>query len=151
MTTAAGLVIAARSMVTKRGNKMGIFTLDDRSGRLDVTLFSEALEKYEELMQKTVFWWFLDRSALMTSPVALKCRPVNYWISTMRESVLPGRSASLSMNSRLMIVFPAFVRDFGTRPCRSLSGSGKLSSPRLPGAIDARYRVAGDAHRSTDR
>ncbi|WP_279499776.1 DNA polymerase III subunit alpha [Aeromonas veronii] len=51
-TTAAGLVIAARSMVTKRGNKMGIFTLDDRSGRLDVTLFSEALEKYEELMQK---------------------------------------------------------------------------------------------------
>ncbi|HDO1382599.1 TPA: DNA polymerase III subunit alpha [Aeromonas veronii] len=52
LTTAAGLVIAARSMVTKRGNKMGIFTLDDRSGRLDVTLFSEALEKYEELMQK---------------------------------------------------------------------------------------------------
>ncbi|MCH7370393.1 MULTISPECIES: DNA polymerase III subunit alpha [Aeromonas] len=52
ITTAAGLVIAARSMVTKRGNKMGIFTLDDRSGRLDVTLFSEALEKYEELMQK---------------------------------------------------------------------------------------------------
>ncbi|XMR39213.1 OB-fold nucleic acid binding domain-containing protein [Escherichia coli] len=39
-------------MVTKRGNKMGIFTLDDRSGRLDVTLFSEALEKYEELMEK---------------------------------------------------------------------------------------------------
>jgi DNA polymerase III subunit alpha len=52
VTTAAGLVIAARSMVTKRGNKMGIFTLDDKSGRLDVTLFSEALEKYEELMQK---------------------------------------------------------------------------------------------------
>ncbi|MDF2275299.1 DNA polymerase III subunit alpha [Aeromonas caviae] len=52
VTTAAGLVIVARSMVTKRGNKMGIFTLDDRSGRLDVTLFSEALEKYEELMQK---------------------------------------------------------------------------------------------------
>ncbi|MFQ2587995.1 DNA polymerase III subunit alpha [Aeromonas caviae] len=52
VTTAAGLVVAARSMVTKRGNKMGIFTLDDRSGRLDVTLFSEALEKYEELMQK---------------------------------------------------------------------------------------------------
>ncbi len=47
-----GLGVAARSMVTKRGNKMGIFTLDDRSGRLDVTLFSDALEKYEELMQK---------------------------------------------------------------------------------------------------
>ena len=30
----------------------GDLHLDDRSGRLDVTLFSEALEKYEELMQK---------------------------------------------------------------------------------------------------
>ena len=50
MTTAAGLVIAARVLVTKRGNRMGIITLDDRSGRLDITLFSEALERYEELL-----------------------------------------------------------------------------------------------------
>lgn len=32
MTTAVGLVIAARVMVTKRGNRIGICTLDDRSG-----------------------------------------------------------------------------------------------------------------------
>ncbi|MBM7454595.1 DNA polymerase-3 subunit alpha [Oceanisphaera litoralis] len=51
-TTAAGLVIAARVMTTKRGNRMGILTLDDRSGRLDVTLFSEALERYESLLEK---------------------------------------------------------------------------------------------------
>ncbi|GGB50005.1 DNA-directed DNA polymerase [Oceanisphaera marina] len=51
-TTAAGLVIAARVMTTKRGNRMGIITLDDRSGRLDVTLFSEALERYESLLEK---------------------------------------------------------------------------------------------------
>ncbi|MFP2770666.1 DNA polymerase III subunit alpha [Oceanisphaera sp. KMM 10153] len=52
ITTAAGLVIAARVMTTKRGNRMGIITLDDRSGRLDVTLFSEALERYESLLEK---------------------------------------------------------------------------------------------------
>ncbi|OIN07749.1 DNA polymerase III subunit alpha [Oceanisphaera psychrotolerans] len=52
ITTAAGLVIAARVMTTKRGNRMGILTLDDRSGRLDVTLFSEALERYESLLEK---------------------------------------------------------------------------------------------------
>ena len=50
--TAAGLVLNARVMMTKRGTKMGILTIDDRSGRLDITLFSEALEKYETLMQK---------------------------------------------------------------------------------------------------
>ncbi|MGO1248039.1 MAG: DNA polymerase III subunit alpha [Oceanisphaera sp.] len=52
ITTAAGLVIAARVMTTKRGNRMGILTLDDRSGRLDITLFSEALERYESLLEK---------------------------------------------------------------------------------------------------
>lgn len=52
ITTAAGLVIAARVLVTKRGNRMGILTLDDRSGRLDITLFSEALERYEALLVK---------------------------------------------------------------------------------------------------
>ncbi|PSJ46100.1 DNA polymerase III subunit alpha [Zobellella endophytica] len=51
-TTVAGLVIAARVMTTKRGNRMGILTLDDRSGRLDVTLFSDALERYESLLEK---------------------------------------------------------------------------------------------------
>ncbi|GAA3535129.1 DNA polymerase III subunit alpha [Zobellella aerophila] len=51
-TTAAGLVIAARVMTTKRGNRMGILTLDDKSGRLDVTLFSEALTRYEHLLEK---------------------------------------------------------------------------------------------------
>ncbi|MGL5949482.1 MAG: DNA polymerase III subunit alpha [Aeromonas sp.] len=52
VTTVAGLIIAARTMITKRGSRMGIFTLDDKSGRLDVTLFSEALERFEPLMQK---------------------------------------------------------------------------------------------------
>ena len=39
--TAAGLVVAARVMVTKRGNRIGICTLDDRSGRLEVMLFTD--------------------------------------------------------------------------------------------------------------
>ncbi len=39
-------------MVTKRGNRIGICTLDDRSGRLEVMLFTEALEKYQHLLEK---------------------------------------------------------------------------------------------------
>lgn len=60
---AAGLVLNARIMVTKRGTKMGILTLDDRSGRLDITLFSEALERYESLLQK-------DRILVVTGQIS---------------------------------------------------------------------------------
>jgi len=49
---AAGLVIASRVMITKRGSKMGIMTIDDKSGRLEAMLYSETLEKYQELLQK---------------------------------------------------------------------------------------------------
>jgi len=52
MITAVGLVLSARIMVTKRGNRIGVLTLDDRSGRLDVMLFTDALEKYQHLLEK---------------------------------------------------------------------------------------------------
>lgn len=63
MTTAVGLVVAARVMVTKRGNRVGICTLDDRSGRLEVMLFTEALEKYQHLLEK-------DRILIATGQVS---------------------------------------------------------------------------------
>ncbi|MFH0225340.1 DNA polymerase III subunit alpha [Vibrio furnissii] len=50
--TVAGLVIAARVMTTKRGNRIGLMTLDDRSGRMEVMLFSDALDRYAELLEK---------------------------------------------------------------------------------------------------
>jgi DNA polymerase-3 subunit alpha len=52
MITAVGLVLSARVMTTKRGNRIGVCTLDDRSGRLDVMLFTDALEKYQHLLEK---------------------------------------------------------------------------------------------------
>lgn len=52
VSTASGLVVASRFAVTKKGNRLGIATLDDRSGRLDITLFAEALEKFGEKLQK---------------------------------------------------------------------------------------------------
>ena len=39
-------------MTTKRGTRIGIMTLDDRSGRMEVMLFSDALDKYAELLEK---------------------------------------------------------------------------------------------------
>ncbi|MCF7354321.1 DNA polymerase III subunit alpha [Vibrio sp. CK2-1] len=50
--TVAGLVIASRVMTTKRGTRIGLMTLDDRSGRVEVMLFSDALERYAELLEQ---------------------------------------------------------------------------------------------------
>ncbi|CAD6510306.1 DNA polymerase III subunit alpha [Candidatus Profftia tarda] len=52
MTTAAGLVVAAKIKTTKRGNRIGLCTLDDRSGRLEVIIFNEALDKYQHLLER---------------------------------------------------------------------------------------------------
>ncbi len=51
-TTVSGLVVNFRTVLTKRGTKLGILTLDDRSARLDITLFSEPLEQFESKIHK---------------------------------------------------------------------------------------------------
>ena len=50
--TVAGMVVGYRVAVTKRGSRIGIATIEDRSGKLDITLFSEALETYGDLIEK---------------------------------------------------------------------------------------------------
>ncbi|MBS6027010.1 MAG: DNA polymerase III subunit alpha [Haemophilus pittmaniae] len=52
MSTVAGLVVASRIAVTKKGNRLGVATIDDRSGRLDLTLFGEALEQFADKLQR---------------------------------------------------------------------------------------------------
>ncbi|KJF96699.1 DNA polymerase III subunit alpha [Photobacterium leiognathi] len=52
VATVSGLVIAARVMTTKRGTRIGLMTLDDRSGRMEVMLFSDALDRYIDLLEK---------------------------------------------------------------------------------------------------
>ncbi|WP_341503502.1 DNA polymerase III subunit alpha [Gallaecimonas sp. GXIMD4217] len=49
--TLTGLVIAVRQMVNKKnGRRWGIITLDDASGRLDVMLYADVYEQYQELL-----------------------------------------------------------------------------------------------------
>ncbi|MGX9417125.1 DNA polymerase III subunit alpha [Vibrio sp. WJH972] len=50
--TLAGLVISAKVMTTKRGSRIGIISLDDRSGRMEAMLFSDVLEKYADMLEK---------------------------------------------------------------------------------------------------
>ncbi|MFT6928028.1 MAG: DNA polymerase-3 subunit alpha [Psychromonas sp.] len=46
----AGLILSMRIMVTKAGKRMGIITLDDKSARMEITVFADLLDQYEELL-----------------------------------------------------------------------------------------------------
>ena len=48
----AGLVVAMRTMNTKRGDRMAFVTLDDRTGRLELAVFSDMYTRYRDLLSK---------------------------------------------------------------------------------------------------
>jgi len=48
--TVAGLVVAARTMKTQRGGRIAFITLDDRTARIEVSVFTEAYEKFRDLL-----------------------------------------------------------------------------------------------------
>ncbi len=47
-----GLIVGMRVMITKKGDKMAIVTLDDKSGRCDVAVYSEPFEQYQHVLTK---------------------------------------------------------------------------------------------------
>ena len=49
---AAGLVMALRVRNTQSGNRIAILTLDDRTGRIEVALFTEAYRKFGHMLAK---------------------------------------------------------------------------------------------------
>lgn len=49
--TIAGMVVALRVMKNKKGDKMGFITLDDRSGRIEASLFADAFHGAQALLQ----------------------------------------------------------------------------------------------------
>jgi DNA polymerase III subunit alpha len=51
-TTVVGLIVAIRVMKNKRGQTMCFVTLDDRSARIEATLFSEAYDEYRDRIEK---------------------------------------------------------------------------------------------------
>lgn len=48
----AGWVIGMRTLFTKKGDRMAIITLEDCTGRLDLTVFSDAFNTYKDLLNK---------------------------------------------------------------------------------------------------
>lgn len=53
--TVAGMIVSMRVMKNKRGEKMGFVVLDDRSGRIEVSLFADAFNEAHVLLQTDAF------------------------------------------------------------------------------------------------
>jgi len=52
--TAAGLVVAVRVMNSRRGDRMGFITLDDKQGRMEVKVFGEVFARHRNLLRNDV-------------------------------------------------------------------------------------------------
>jgi DNA polymerase-3 subunit alpha len=48
----AGLVVSTRTMKSKRGDTLAFVVLDDRSARLEVSIFGKEYEQFRDLLQK---------------------------------------------------------------------------------------------------
>src|SRR3569833_510820 len=48
----AGLVVNIRARISKRGDRMAFVTLDDRSGRIELAVFSEAYQRFRNYLVK---------------------------------------------------------------------------------------------------
>ena len=50
--TLAGYIVGLRMLRTKRGDRMAVLSLDDCSGRIDITLFSDVFQAYRHILKK---------------------------------------------------------------------------------------------------
>lgn len=48
----AGLIVGIRTMQTKRGDRMAFITLDDKTGRIELAVFSDMFQQYRDLLVK---------------------------------------------------------------------------------------------------
>jgi len=62
--TIAGWVVAVRTLFTKRGDRMAVVMLEDQTGRLELTVFSDVYTEYRELLTK-------DRLLIVEGEVSL--------------------------------------------------------------------------------
>jgi DNA polymerase-3 subunit alpha len=57
----AGIVTQTRSATTRKGEPMGIFTIEDHSGKTDALLFGDALRRHRDLFAADAQVWISGR------------------------------------------------------------------------------------------
>ena len=101
----AGLVVASRTMKTKRGKTIAFLTLDDRRARVDVALFGETYDKYRELLHN-------DRLLIIEGEVSEDDYSGGLKVSAQQILTMPQARAVFSNGLRLSIA-PDFAQGKG--------------------------------------
>jgi len=118
----AGLIVAIRTMKTRRGDTMAILQLDDRSARIEVTVYSEAYNENRELLVK-------DRIVIVEGAVAHD--DYSGGLGMRAKSVRDLTQARLNYASRLTLEVSSEQLDdkFTADLEQILAGAGRGSCP----------------------
>ena len=77
MVVVAGLIVALRTMNSRRGERIAFVTLDDRTGRVELAVFAEAYQRYRDSLVK-------DRLVVVEGSVSVDEYSGGYRMSTER-------------------------------------------------------------------
>ncbi|MGH1471461.1 MAG: DNA polymerase III subunit alpha [Cellvibrionaceae bacterium] len=96
-----GMLVSLRVMKTKRGDNMAILSLDDRTGRIDITLFSDAYNEHREKLVKDSLLMIEGGVSNDDYSGGLKMRADNiYSLDDARQNL--ARGLCLSVNQDLL-------------------------------------------------
>jgi len=94
MVVVAGLIVALRTMNSRRGERIAFVTLDDRTGRVELAVFAEAYQRYRDSLVK-------DRLVVVEGSVSVDEYSGGYRMST--ERILDIDTARAAYAKRLEI------------------------------------------------
>ncbi|MFU8797177.1 MAG: DNA polymerase III subunit alpha [Gammaproteobacteria bacterium] len=123
----AGLVVAIRALFNKRGKRMAFMTLDDRSGRIELAVFSDIYEVHRANLIK-------DQRVVIEGEVSVDEYTGGYRLSCHQIYTIP--QARARFGSRLCIMLDAIDKIL---PAKLAALIQPYNSGRSPVYIDYHY------------
>ncbi|MEC9157542.1 MAG: DNA polymerase III subunit alpha [Planctomycetota bacterium] len=139
----AGMISRVRPVTTKRGDRMAMLTIEDKSGSFDAVMFPEAFEEYGWMIEK-------DRTLLFTGAVDLARAQPNLQI----ECTYPITDASTHLATRIEVLFrdrpgetPEDRIETITEVARVLESASGQASPARGRSVETVLLVDVEDHR----
>jgi len=127
----AGLVVASRTMKTKRGKIIAFLTLDDRRARIDVALFGDTYEKYRELLQT-------DRLLIVEGEVSEDDYSGGLKVSAQQILTMPQARTVFSKGLRLSIA-PDFAQGKGLQQLLGILSPHQVYGDKPAAKLELQY------------
>ena len=130
----AGLVVASRTMKTKRGKTIAFLTLDDRRARVEVALFGDTYDKYRELLQN-------DRLLIIEGEVSEDDYSGGLKVSAQQILTMPQARTVFSKGLRLLIT-PDFAQGKGLQQLLAILAPHQVRGDKPAAKLELQYQNA---------